>query len=66
MLIHMSTWTVLKDLVKKPPDKKKCFYRSLKDGTAGGNGKKLNSHVTDEEYLDVSKFRKFKKFKKHG
>ena len=34
---------------KKLPGKK-CFYRSLKDGT-DDDGKKLNGHITDEEYL---------------
>ena len=35
---------------KKLPDKK-CFYRSLKDGTTGGDsGKKLIGHISDEEY----------------
>ena len=35
---------------EKLPDKK-CFYRSLKDGTTGDNGEKLNGHISDEEYL---------------
>ena len=34
----------------KLPDEK-CFYRSLKDGTTGDNGKKLNGHISDEECL---------------
>ena len=34
---------------KKLPDKK-CFYRSLKDATTGDSGKKLNGHISDEEY----------------
>ena len=29
-------------------ESKKCFYRSLKDGD---NGKKLNGHISDKEYL---------------
>ena len=40
---------------KKLPDKK-CFYSSLKDGTTGYNGEKLNGHVSDKEYLISSKF----------
>ena len=34
---------------------KRCFYRSLKDGTTGDNGKKLNGHISDEEYLICNK-----------
>ena len=34
---------------------KRCFYRSLKDRTTGDNGKKLNSHISDEEYLTCNK-----------
>ena len=34
---------------------KKCFYRSLKDGTTDVNGKKLNGDTTDEEYLTCIK-----------
>ena len=39
---------------KKLPDKK-CFSRSLKDGTTDDNGKKLNGHISDEEYLTCIK-----------
>ena len=28
-----------------------CFYSSVKDGTTGDDGKKLDSHINDEEYL---------------
>ena len=35
---------------EKLPDKE-CFYRSVKDGKTGENGKKLDSHISDEEYL---------------
>ena len=28
---------------------KKCFYRSLKNGKTGDDGKKLDSHISDEE-----------------
>ena len=52
MLIHMNTWTVLKDLVKrKKLPNEKCFYGSLKDGTTGDNGEKLNIYMSDKEYL---------------
>ena len=39
---------------KKLPDKK-CFYRSLKDGTTSDNDEKLNGHVSDKEYLTCIK-----------
>ena len=35
---------------QKLPDKI-CFYSSVKDGTTGDDGKKLDSHINDEEYL---------------
>ena len=41
MFILMSTWTVLKDLVKKKLPDEECFYSSVKDGTTGDNGEKL-------------------------
>ena len=34
---------------EKLPDKK-CFYRSVKDGTTRDNGKKLDGHISDEDY----------------
>ena len=39
---------------EKLPDKK-CFYRSLKDEATDDTGKKLNGHITDEEYLTCIK-----------
>ena len=30
---------------------RECFYSSVKDGTTGDNGKKLDSHINDEDYL---------------
>ena len=30
---------------------KECFYNSLKEGKADDNGKKLDGHMSDEEYL---------------
>ena len=56
MSILMSTWTVLKDLVKKNCPQKKCFYSSVKDGTTNDNGKKLDGHISDEDYLTCKKF----------
>ena len=35
---------------EKLPDKKR-FYSSGKDGTTDDNGKKLNGHIRDEDYL---------------
>ena len=35
---------------EKLPDKK-CFCSSLKDGTTGDNGKKLDDHISDKDYL---------------
>ena len=39
---------------EKLPDKK-CFYGSVKDGTTGDNGKKLDGHINDEDYLTCKK-----------
>ena len=36
------------------PDKK-CFYSSVKDGTTCDNGKKLDVHISDEDYLTYKK-----------
>ena len=30
---------------------KECFYTSVKDETAGNNGKKINGHICDEDFL---------------
>ena len=35
---------------------RECFYSCIKDGTTGDNGKKLNSHINDEDYLTCKKF----------
>ena len=39
---------------KKLPDKK-YFYSSVKDETTGVNGKKLDGHISDEDYLTCKK-----------
>ena len=39
---------------EKLPDKK-CFYSSVKDGTTGDNGKKLDGHISDGDYLTCKK-----------
>ena len=36
------------------PDKK-CFYRSVKDGVNSDDGKKLDGHISDEDYLTSNK-----------
>ena len=43
----MSTWTVLKNLVKK-----NCL---IKSGTTGDNGEKLGGHISNEDYLTFKK-----------
>ena len=35
--------------------RKKCFYSSVKDGTIGDNGEKLDGHINDEDYLTCKK-----------
>ena len=50
--MFMSIWTVLKNIVKKNClMKKKCFYGSVKDGTTDDNGEKLDSHISNKDYL---------------
>ena len=39
---------------EKLPDKK-CFYSSVKDGTTNESGKKLDGHISDEDYLTCNK-----------
>ena len=39
---------------EKLPDNE-CFYSSLKDGTTGDNGEKLDGHINNEDYLTCSK-----------
>ena len=53
MLILFSTWTVLKNLMKKKLPDKECLYSSLKDGTTG---EKLGGHISDQDYLSAKKF----------
>ena len=47
----MSTWTVLKDFVKKKFPDKECFYSSVKDGAAGDNGKKSDGYISDKDAM---------------
>ena len=39
---------------------KKCFYSSVKDGKTGDNGKKLDGHLSNKDYLTCKKI--WKKF----
>ena len=39
---------------EKLPDKK-CFYSSVKDGTTGDNGEKVDGHISDQDYLKCKK-----------
>ena len=39
---------------EKLPDKE-CFYSSVKDGTTGDNGEKLDSHISNKDYLTDKK-----------
>ena len=39
---------------KKLPDKK-CFYNSVKNGTTRDNDKKLDGHISDENYMTCNK-----------
>ena len=39
---------------EKLPDKE-CFYSSVKDGTTGKNGEKLDGHINNEDYLTCNK-----------
>ena len=55
MIILMSTWTVLKDLVRKSCLIKNVFYSPVKDRTTGDNGKKLDGQIKDEIYLTCKK-----------
>ena len=34
---------------------KKSFYRSVKDGTTGDNGKNLDGHIINKDYLTCNK-----------
>ena len=61
MLILMSTWTVLKDLVRKDFLIENVFRNikrqnnCVKDGTTGDNGEKLNGHISDKNQLTCKK-----------
>ena len=46
---------IFKKLVKKNCLIKKYFYSSVKDGTTGDNGKKLDGYISDEDSLTCNK-----------
>ena len=54
MLLLMSTWSVLKDLVKKNCLIKNVFI-ALKAGAADYDGKKLDGHKSDADYFMCKK-----------
>ena len=58
MFILMSAWTVLKYLEKKKLPDKECFYSFVKDRTTDYNGKKLDGHKSDKDYLMCKKILK--------
>ena len=62
----MSAWTVLKDLEKKKLPDKECFYSSVKDRATGDNGKKLDGHKIDKDYLMCKKILKKSNMKNIG
>ena len=39
---------------EKLPDKE-CFYSSIKDGETNDNGQKLDSHISNKDYLRCQK-----------
>ena len=39
---------------EKLPDRE-CFYSSVKDGTTGDNGEKIDDHISDQDYLMCKK-----------
>ena len=53
MLILMSIWTVLRDLMKK--NCQKSFYSSTKDGKIGLDGKIWDGHISAKDYLICEK-----------
>ena len=44
----------------------KCFYSSVKDGTTGENGKKLDGHISHEDYLACKKNSEWIEHEKYG
>ena len=43
-----------------------CFYSSVKDGTTNDNGKKLEGHIRNEDYLRRKKIRNKFIYEKYG
>ena len=57
MIILMSTWIFLKNLVEKNFLIKKCFYSSAKDETTYDNGEKLVGRKSVEDCLTCKKIK---------
>ena len=55
MLIPMSTWTVLKDLMKKKLPARKYFFSSTKKRKIGDDGKISDGHIIFKGYLTCEK-----------
>ena len=51
----MSTWTVLKDLMKKKLPARKYFYSFTKDGRIGSDGKISDIHISVKDYMTCEK-----------
>ena len=51
MIILTSTWTVLKDLMKKNLPARKYFYSSTKDSKIGDDSKISDSRRSVKDYL---------------
>ena len=45
-----------KKFAEEKLSERECFYSCIKDKTTGDNGKKIDSHINDEDYLMCKKF----------
>ena len=55
MLIPMSTWTVLKDLLKRKLPARKYFFSSTKKRKIGDDGKISDGRLRFKDYLTCEK-----------
>ena len=55
MVIFISTWTVLKDLMKKNWLQENVFSSSTKEGNIDDDGKKSDGHIRFKDYLRCEK-----------
>ena len=46
---------LLKQFLKSINTAKKCVYSFVKDKTTGDNGKKIDSHISEKDYLTCNK-----------